>query len=86
VPWILLAPVVALAAAWILLSEVPSPADLAGAALLVIGVLVAQGIVRQSRKTPDWQIPAEIQTHSLERTRDSADTATFTESAESRAG
>ena len=46
VPWVLLAPVVAMAASWPLLGEVPGPAELAGAALLVIGVLTAQGIIR----------------------------------------
>jgi len=46
VPWVLLAPVVAMAASWPLLGEVPSPAELAGAVLLVIGVLVAQGTIR----------------------------------------
>jgi hypothetical protein len=47
VPWVLLAPVVAMAASWPLLGEVPGPAELAGAALLVIGVLTAQGIIRR---------------------------------------
>jgi O-acetylserine/cysteine efflux transporter len=46
VPWVLLAPVVAMAASWPLLGEVPTAAELAGAALLVIGVLTAQGIIR----------------------------------------
>ena len=47
VPWVLLAPVVAMAASWPLLGEAPSAAELAGAALLVVGVLTAQGIVRR---------------------------------------
>jgi O-acetylserine/cysteine efflux transporter len=46
VPWVLLAPVVALASAWALLGQTPGPAELAGAALLVLGVLAAQGAVR----------------------------------------
>jgi O-acetylserine/cysteine efflux transporter len=46
VPWVLLAPVVAMAAAWALLGENPGPAELSGAALLVIGVLTAQGTLR----------------------------------------
>jgi len=46
VPWVLLAPVVAMAASWPLLGEVPGAAELAGAALLVAGVLIAQGTVR----------------------------------------
>jgi len=47
VPWILLAPVVALASAWALFGQAPSPAELVGAALLVVGVLAAQGVVRR---------------------------------------
>ncbi len=46
VPWVLLAPVVAMASSWALLGEAPGPAELAGAALLVAGVLIAQGAVR----------------------------------------
>ena len=45
----LLAPVVAMASSWALLGEAPGPAELAGAVLLVIGVLVAQGTVRVRR-------------------------------------
>ncbi len=43
VPWVLLAPVVAMGAAWALLGEAPGTAELAGAGLLVVGVLTAQG-------------------------------------------
>jgi O-acetylserine/cysteine efflux transporter len=46
VPWVLLAPVVAMACSWALLGEAPGPAELGGAALLVAGVLIAQGTVR----------------------------------------
>jgi O-acetylserine/cysteine efflux transporter len=46
VPWVLLAPVVAMACSWWLLGEVPGTAELAGAVLLVAGVLVAQGTLR----------------------------------------
>ncbi|HEY0934150.1 MAG TPA: EamA family transporter [Trebonia sp.] len=49
VPWVLLAPVVAMAAAWPLLGEVPGRAELAGAVLLVAGVLIAQGVIRGRR-------------------------------------
>jgi O-acetylserine/cysteine efflux transporter len=45
VPWVLLAPVVAAASAWPLRGEVPSTAELTGGALLVVGVLVAQGLL-----------------------------------------
>ena len=50
VPWVLLAPVVAMACSWALLGEAPGPAELGGAALLVAGVLVAQGTVRVRRR------------------------------------
>jgi O-acetylserine/cysteine efflux transporter len=46
VPWVLLAPVVAMAASRALLGESPGPAELAGAVLLVAGVLIAQGTLR----------------------------------------
>ena len=69
VPWVLLAPVVAMASSWALLGEAPGAAELAGAALLVIGVLAAQGIVRRPSQGDEVQIP------SSERTRGSADTA-----------
>ena len=49
VPWVLLAPVVAMASAWALLGEAPGTAALAGAALLVAGVLIAQGVIRVPR-------------------------------------
>lgn len=41
VPWVLLAPVVAMASAWLLLDQVPNRAELGGGLLLVVGVLVA---------------------------------------------
>ena len=49
VPWVLLAPVVAMASSWALRGETPGTAELCGAALLVIGVLVAQGTIRVRR-------------------------------------
>ncbi|HTU75655.1 MAG TPA: EamA family transporter [Trebonia sp.] len=48
-PWVLLAPVVAMAASWALLGEQPGPAELAGAVLLVTGVLTASGALRLPR-------------------------------------
>jgi O-acetylserine/cysteine efflux transporter len=75
VPWVLLAPVVAMASSWALLGEAPGPAELAGAALLVIGVLAAQGIFR--RPSPG----REIQDPSPERTRGSAPMADSSPSA-----
>ena len=41
VPWVLLAPVVAMASAWLLLRDVPTPAELVGGAVVVLGALVA---------------------------------------------
>jgi O-acetylserine/cysteine efflux transporter len=41
VPWVLLAPVVAMASAWLLLNQRPSPGESIGGGLLVVGVLVA---------------------------------------------
>jgi O-acetylserine/cysteine efflux transporter len=41
VPWVLLAPVVAMASAWVLLDQRPNAAELAGGLLLIVGVLVA---------------------------------------------
>ena len=49
VPWVLLAPVVAMASSWALLGEAPGAAELAGAVLLVAGVLIAQGSLRPRR-------------------------------------
>lgn len=46
VPWVLLVPVVAMMSAWALVGERPGPAELVGAAVLVLGVLVAQGVLR----------------------------------------
>jgi O-acetylserine/cysteine efflux transporter len=57
VPWILLVPPVAITSAWLLLDEVPSGGELAGGALLVLGVLVAQvqrrRVSDRTRNTPD---------------------------------
>ncbi|TQL67531.1 O-acetylserine/cysteine efflux transporter [Nocardioides albertanoniae] len=49
VPWILLVPPVAIGSAWLLLGETPSVGELAGGALLVLGALVAQGVLRAPR-------------------------------------
>lgn len=46
VPWVLLVPVVAMGSSWALLGEAPGPAELAGAVLLIAGVLIAQGTFR----------------------------------------
>jgi len=48
VPWVLLAPVVAMASAALLLGQIPTPAEAIGGAILVVGVLVT-GIRRGVR-------------------------------------
>jgi len=50
VPWVLLAPVVAMASAWLLLDQRPNSAELLGGLLLIVGVLVA---MRPSRRRSD---------------------------------
>ena len=50
VPWVLLAPVVAMASAWLLLDQRPNTAELAGGLLLIIGVLVAMRPARPSAR------------------------------------
>ena len=49
VPWVLLAPVVAMASAWWLLGQQPSLGESVGGALLIVGVLVA---LRRPRSRP----------------------------------
>ncbi len=39
-PWVLLAPVVAMASAWLLLSQAPNAAEICGGLLLLAGVMV----------------------------------------------
>ncbi|WP_243060844.1 EamA family transporter [Nocardioides sp. SR21] len=54
VPWVLLAPVVAMASAWLLLDQRPNTAELAGGLLLIVGVLVAMRPPRRaSADQPD---------------------------------
>lgn len=47
VPWVLLAPVVAMTAAWLLLGQRPNAAEVGGGLVLVVGVLVAMRPARQ---------------------------------------
>jgi O-acetylserine/cysteine efflux transporter len=49
VPWVLLAPVVAMASAWWLLDERPNTAELVGGVVMLVGVLVA---LRPRRSRP----------------------------------
>ena len=50
VPWVLLAPVVAMASAWLLLGQRPNAAETLGGLVLVAGVLVALRPPRQARR------------------------------------
>ncbi|SFB71658.1 O-acetylserine/cysteine efflux transporter [Nocardioides terrae] len=49
VPWVLLVPPIGVVSAWLALGETPSSAELVGGALLVVGALVANGVVRLRR-------------------------------------
>lgn len=49
VPWVLLAPVVAMTAAWLLLGDLPTVGEAGGGLLLVLGVLVALRAPRRRR-------------------------------------
>ena len=49
VPWVLLAPVVAMGSAWLLLDQQPTPAELLGGAVLIVGVLIS---LRPTARTP----------------------------------
>ena len=44
VPWVLLAPVVAMASAWLLLDQQPTVAEIVGGVALILGVLVAMRV------------------------------------------
>lgn len=53
VPWVLLAPVVAMTAAAVLLGQLPAPAEIVGGVLLVAGVLATAVTLRPgTRRTP----------------------------------
>ena len=82
VPWVLLAPVVALASSWALLGQAPGPAELAGAAVLVVGVLATQGIIRR----PSAAEKDQNHNQSPERTLPSASTAGSTPTVVGRSG
>jgi O-acetylserine/cysteine efflux transporter len=57
VPWVLLAPVVAMLSAAILLGQVPTLAEIAGGAVLIAGVLVTTVPVRDRRDARRSQAP-----------------------------
>ena len=51
VPWVLLAPVMAMSAAAVLLGQIPAPAEIVGGAVLVLGVLVTSVRVPWARRS-----------------------------------
>jgi drug/metabolite transporter (DMT)-like permease len=57
VPWVLLAPVVAMACSRALLGAAPGPAEAGGAVLLVAGVLLARRTIRLGRPGRRAQAP-----------------------------
>ncbi len=57
VPWVLLAPVVATACAWVLLDRPPNAAEALGGLLLVVGVLVAMRSGRARRAAVPVPVP-----------------------------
>jgi O-acetylserine/cysteine efflux transporter len=59
VPWVLLVPPVGILSAWLCLGETPGPAELVGGAVLVLGVLVAQGRLRRGSRTDPVAEPVE---------------------------
>jgi len=61
VPWVLLAPVVAMASAWALLGERPNGAEAGGGVLLLVGVLVALRVRRpRDGGTPSTVVEEEV--------------------------
>ena len=58
VPWVLLAPVVAMASAWLLLDQQPTSAELLGGVVLIVGVLVALRPTRPPVAAPHEVRPA----------------------------
>src|SRR6478752_9505498 len=64
VPWVLLAPVVALASAWLLLDQRPNTAELTGGLLLIVGVLIAMRPARRAGGAPATVSSIETVAHS----------------------
>jgi O-acetylserine/cysteine efflux transporter len=64
VPWVLVAPAVAMVAAWLLLGDRPNAAELAGGVLLLTGALVA---LRPPRNVMPVEEPAAPETAALTR-------------------
>lgn len=52
-PYSLLVPLVAVLAAWLVLGDIPTPSELAGGALLLLGVAVTSGVLRLRRRKRD---------------------------------
>jgi O-acetylserine/cysteine efflux transporter len=56
VPWVLLAPVVAMGSAWVLLDQAPTAMELLGGSLLIAGVLVALRPARRPDTVPRTEL------------------------------
>ena len=72
VPWVLLAPVVAMVSAWLLLDQRPNAAELAGGLMLLAGALVAQRARRpgsESLDPPRRTSPTELRSAGMARPR-----------------
>jgi O-acetylserine/cysteine efflux transporter len=67
VPWVLLAPVVAMASAWWLLDQQPTAAELAGGTVLIVGVLVAMRRPRSAGKGGAGITDEDTEVHAVRR-------------------
>lgn len=74
VPWVLLAPVVAMSSAWLLLGQRPNAAELTGGAVLILGVLVAMRPPRRPLPSgaPGLGVGAAVGVERGDRGRDAA--------------
>lgn len=70
VPWVLLAPVVAMASAWAILGQRPTAAELSGGVLLLVGVSISlkRGPARlqPGHRDPEWRAGDVVETDGVE--------------------
>lgn len=67
VPWILLVPPIAMVSAWALVGESPNAAGLGGGALLVVGVVIAQGVAGRLLRAARLRVGRALATRTGER-------------------